>query len=299
MAAREFLTFTLGAEEYGVDILKVQEIRGYDVVTRIPDAPDFIKGVINLRGTIVPVVDMRLKFRLGKAEYNALTVMIILNVAGRVVGMVVDGVSDVVALTEEQIRPAPEFGAAVGTQFLTGIGTLDKRMLILVDIERLMMSADMALVRGDARAAGPVLTARAISLVQATWAKVAAIAPQAAALFYQNLFEADPAAKALFKGNMEEQGRKLMQMIGVAVGKLNDLGALVPALQALARRHAGYGVQKSHYPTVGAALLKTLEQGLGADFTPEVKAAWAAVYGLLSDTMMQAADAPAEMRPAA
>jgi purine-binding chemotaxis protein CheW len=147
MAASEFLTFTLGAEEYGVDILKVQEIRGYDTVTRIPDAPDFIKGVINLRGTIVPVVDMRLKFRLGKAEYNALTVMIILNVARRVVGMVVDGVSDVVALTPEQIRPAPEFGATVGTQFLTGIGTLDHRMLILVDIERLMSSADMALVR--------------------------------------------------------------------------------------------------------------------------------------------------------
>lgn len=145
-APAEFLTFTLGAEEYGVDILKVQEIRGYDTVTRIPDAPEFIKGVINLRGTIVPVVDMRLKFKLGKAEYNELTVMIILNVAGRVVGMVVDGVSDVVALTAEQIRPAPEFGAQVGTQFLTGIGTLDKRMLILVDIEKLMTSADMALV---------------------------------------------------------------------------------------------------------------------------------------------------------
>jgi purine-binding chemotaxis protein CheW len=154
MAASEFLTFTLGAEEYGVDILKVQEIRGYDTVTRIPDTPDFIKGVINLRGTIVPVVDMRLKFRLGAAEYNALTVMIVLNVANRVVGMVVDGVSDVVALTAEQIRPAPEFGAAVGTQFLTGIGTLDKRMLILVDIEPLMMSADMALVRAADTAAG-------------------------------------------------------------------------------------------------------------------------------------------------
>ena len=146
MAASEFLTFTLGAEEYGVDILKVQEIRGYGTVTRIPDAPEFIKGVINLRGTIVPVVDMRLKFRLGKADYNTLTVMIILNVGGRVVGMVVDGVSDVVALAPAQIRPAPELGATVGAQFLTGIGTLDSRMLILVDIEKLMSSAEMALV---------------------------------------------------------------------------------------------------------------------------------------------------------
>ncbi|MGH8442906.1 MAG: chemotaxis protein CheW [Nevskiaceae bacterium] len=141
----EFLTFKLGAEEYGVDILKVQEIRGYGTVTRIPEAPDFVKGVINLRGTIVPVVDMRLKFRLGSAEYNTFTVMIVLNVADRVVGMVVDSVSDVVALTPSQIRPAPELGSTVGAQFLTGIGALDERMLILLDIERLMTSAEMAL----------------------------------------------------------------------------------------------------------------------------------------------------------
>ncbi|THD02893.1 chemotaxis protein CheW [Panacagrimonas perspica] len=142
----EFLTFALGAEEYGVDILKVQEIRGYDTVTRIPDAPDFIKGVINLRGTIVPVVDMRLKFKLGKADYNEFTVMIILNIAHRVVGMVVDGVSDVMQLSAEQIRPAPEFGGAVNTRFITGIGALDKRMLILVDIEKLMSGSDMSLM---------------------------------------------------------------------------------------------------------------------------------------------------------
>lgn len=145
-AAAEFLTFALGDEEYGVDILKVQEIRGYDAVTRIPDTPDFIKGVINLRGTIVPVVDMRVKFQLPRADYNAFTVMIVLNVANRVVGMVVDGVSDVVALRPDQIRPAPEFGATVGAQFLTGIGTLDERMLILIDIEKMIGSADMALV---------------------------------------------------------------------------------------------------------------------------------------------------------
>jgi len=142
----EFLTFTLGTEEYGVDILKVQEIRGYDTVTKIPDAPDFIKGVINLRGTIVPVVDMRLKFRLAKADYNEFTVMIILNIAHRVVGMVVDGVSDVMQLSAQQIRPAPEFGGAVHTPYITGLGALDNRMLILVDIEKLMSGSDIALI---------------------------------------------------------------------------------------------------------------------------------------------------------
>jgi len=144
-ATDEFLTFALGEEEYGVEILKVQEIRGYDTVTRLPDAPDYIKGVINLRGTIVPVIDMRLKFRL-VAEYTALTVMIVLNVGERVVGMVVDSVSDVVRLGGEQIRAVPELGATIDRQFLTGIGTLDDRMLILLDIERLMTSAEMGLV---------------------------------------------------------------------------------------------------------------------------------------------------------
>ncbi|MGH8084437.1 MAG: chemotaxis protein CheW [Lysobacter sp.] len=145
-ATNEFLTFALGEEEYGVDILKVQEIRGYDAVTRLPDAPDYIKGVVNLRGTIVPVIDMRMKFRLDKVEYTAMTVMIVLNVGGRVVGIVVDSVSDVVRLGGEQIREVPELGAAIDRQFLTGIGTLDERMLILLDIERLMTSAEMGLV---------------------------------------------------------------------------------------------------------------------------------------------------------
>ena len=140
-SADEFLSFTLGEEHYGVDILKVQEIRGYDSVTRLPDAPDYIKGVINLRGTIVPVIDMRVKFRL-EAKVDALTVMIVLNVADRVVGMVVDSVSDVIALNAEQIRPTPEFGASVDTRFISGIGTVDDRMLILLDIETLIDSAD-------------------------------------------------------------------------------------------------------------------------------------------------------------
>ena len=146
---REFLTFTLGDEEYGVDILKVQEIRGYDTVTRIPDAPACIKGVINLRGTIVPVVDLRLKLGIGKAEYDELTVMIVLNIGERVVGMVVDSVSDVIRLGGGQLRPAPEMGGGLSADYLVGIGTIEDRMLILVDIDRLM-SGDEIEQMGDA-----------------------------------------------------------------------------------------------------------------------------------------------------
>ena len=144
--SNEILTFTLGSEEYGIEILKVQEIRGYDAVTRIANAPDFIKGVMNLRGIIVPIVDMRIKFNLPVVEYNTLTVVIILNVAGRVVGMVVDGVSDVIALSADQVKPAPEFNGSFDTAFLQGMGTVNERMLILLDIVKLMGSADMALV---------------------------------------------------------------------------------------------------------------------------------------------------------
>jgi len=146
IAGREFLAFTLGSEEYGIDILKVQEIRGYEAVTRIANAPEFIKGVINLRGIIIPVVDMRIKFNLGEPVYDQFTVVIILNINGRVVGMVVDSVSDVTTLTPEQVKPAPEMGTAFSSDYLIGLGTIDDRMLILVNIDRLMSSEEMGLM---------------------------------------------------------------------------------------------------------------------------------------------------------
>ncbi|MBS3668754.1 chemotaxis protein CheW [Vreelandella sp. F11] len=143
---REFLVFSLGDEEYAIDILKVQEIRGYENVTRIANAPDFIKGVTNLRGVIVPIVDLRIKFHFDKVEYGGQTVVIVVNVADRVVGIVVDGVSDVMTLTPDQIKPAPEFGVTLSSDFLSGLGSLDDRMLVLVDIDKLLTSDEMALV---------------------------------------------------------------------------------------------------------------------------------------------------------
>jgi purine-binding chemotaxis protein CheW len=152
-APREYLTFRLGQEEYGIDILKVQEIRGYDTVTRIVDAPEFLKGVINLRGVIVPIVDLRLKFHLGDIRYDAFTVVIILNVSGRVCGMVVDSVSDVLELDAGQVRAAPDFESLLDAGYITGLGTVGAgdavRMLILVDIEKLMLSPEMSLVGAE------------------------------------------------------------------------------------------------------------------------------------------------------
>ena len=146
----EFLTFRLGAEEYGIDILKVQEIRSYEAPTRIANAPSFIKGVVNLRGVIVPIVDLRIKLGCELAEYNGFTVVIVLNVKGRVIGAVVDSVSDVLELKVDQIKAAPEMSSSLDTSFITGIGSVKldtlERMLILIDIEALMASEDMGLV---------------------------------------------------------------------------------------------------------------------------------------------------------
>ena len=135
IAGREFLVFTLGAEEYGIDILKVQEIRGYEAVTRIANAPEFVKGLINLRGTLIPVVDMRIKFNLGTPVYDQFTVVIIVNIGQRVMGLVVDSVSDVTTLSVDQVQPAPRMGTAFNADDMIALGTIDGRALILVDID--------------------------------------------------------------------------------------------------------------------------------------------------------------------
>ena len=143
--ANEFLTFRLGAEEYGIDILKVQEIRSWERPTAIASAPPFVKGVIDLRGSIVPIFDLRLRFGLAEPKYDRSTVVIILNLARRVVGIVVDAVSDVVALAAQQIRSAPQLGTGLDTSFITGLGAVGDRLLVLTDIEQLMSSTTEAL----------------------------------------------------------------------------------------------------------------------------------------------------------
>ena len=144
--AQQFLTFKLAGEEYGVGILTVQEIRGWSAVTKVTHTPDWLLGVVNLRGVVVPIIDLRIKFRLASAEYNEFTVVIILTVATRVVGVVVDGVSDVITLAHSDIKPAPSFGTESDTKHIIGFGTLDARMRILMDVEKLIGGAEMGAV---------------------------------------------------------------------------------------------------------------------------------------------------------
>jgi len=145
-ASLEFLAFRLGAEEYGIDIHNVQELRGYDAMTQIANSPAFIKGVINLRGAIVPIVDMRIKFDLGTPVYDQFTVVIVLSIGAHMVGIVVDSVSDVIVLAPAQMKPVPQIGSALDAGYLLGMGTVKDRMLILLDIEKLMSSPEIGLV---------------------------------------------------------------------------------------------------------------------------------------------------------
>lgn len=142
----EFLSFMLGEEHYALDIMSVKEIRGYESVTKIAHAPSFIKGVINLRGDIVPIVDLRMKFAVGTATYNEFTIVIMLNVFERIVGIVVDAVSDVIKLSAEEILPAPEFGVAFDSRYLKGLATVEDKMIILVNIQALISSDELGLI---------------------------------------------------------------------------------------------------------------------------------------------------------
>lgn len=148
--SQQFLTFILAGEEYGVDILRVQEIKGWDTVTQIPNTPDYIRGVINLRGTIVPIIDMRSRFHLDKIEYGPTTVVIVLKVNGddksRIMGVVVDNVSDVYNMPEEDIKPTPDFGSAVDTNFVKGLATVDEKMVIVLDIDHMLNAKELTVL---------------------------------------------------------------------------------------------------------------------------------------------------------
>ena len=152
-ATREVLVFVLGKEEYGVDVLKVQEIRGYEKVTPMPGAPAYLKGVVNLRGIIVPVIDLRVKFGMAEPSYDSLTVVIVLRIAGRVIGIVVDAVSDVARLAPGDIKAAPMLGAVVDSSFISGLATLNDRMVLLLDIEKFLSSGELQLIARAAESA--------------------------------------------------------------------------------------------------------------------------------------------------
>jgi purine-binding chemotaxis protein CheW len=155
-AATQYLTVNLADEEYAIDILAVREIRGWTPVTRIPQAPSYVLGVLNLRGAIVPVLDLRLRFGLAREEYSATTVTVVVTVAGRLFGVVVDAVSDVLDVQSDQVRPVPDMGTTVDTEYLKGLTAVQERMVLLLDVDKLLQPQDAQMLEAALPAAAEI-----------------------------------------------------------------------------------------------------------------------------------------------
>lgn len=295
----ELIMVQIGEQQFAIDIMSVREIRGWAPATPLPHAPSYVRGMVNLRGVILPVVDLGSRLGLGDSQPDSSSVVVVAQINGRQVGLLVDAVCDILLLTENMLQETPDVGVTVIQDFVQGVMTTDSGIVTLLSLDEVLPSAVSASLQPTAGAslkAAPAsygLTAAEIDLVRSSFAKVVPIADAAASLFYDRLFEQNPDVRSMFTGDMSRQGRLLMQMLATAVNSLDKAQALMPALEAMAVRHQGYGVRTEHYDAVGSALLWTLRQGLGEAYTPEVDAAWMKTYALIADVMIGATRAKA------
>jgi len=297
----QYLTFILAGEEYGVDILRVQEIKGWDNVTKIPNSPHYIKGVMNLRGTIVPIIDLRIRFNLETLDYSNTTVVIVLKIQSedkdRIMGIVVDAVSDVYDITKEQMKPAPDFGDVISVEFIKGLATVESKMVIVLDIDHLLSSKELELVH---RTSGNSTTNQseksrnsAATSTELLEASFSAIAPQGEHLvkrFYEELFTRYPDVKPLFAHlNMHEQQTKLLGALKLVVNNLRNPAVLGETLNSLGKRHKNYGANAGLYKAVCSTLLDVLKEIGGRQWTSDVNSAWENALLEISNMMQSAA----------
>jgi len=286
----QYLTFILAGEEYGVDILRVQEIKGWDSVTPIPNAPAYIKGVINIRGTIVPVIDLRLRFNLEALEYGLMTVMIVLKVFNgdkhRIMGVVVDAVSDVYDITSDQIRPTPDFGAGVNVEYLKGLATVNSKMVILLDIDNLLNTDDINLVN-IRPAQSSNNKSLDIDLLEQSFEEIAPKGETLVMRFYEELFKRFPAVKELFKNtSIEDQRKKLLSAIKLVVSNIRNPQVLKESLVNLGNRHKDYGAKPEHYQAVKSTLLDVMQEVAGTSWNTAKKQTWDNALQYVASTML-------------
>ena len=281
--SQQVVVFRLGNEKFAADIASVTEIVRLAPIPSLPQMPSYVDGVLNLRGKVTLIVDLRKRLGVATAENTNDSRIIVLSSGTSQTGAIVDAVTETLMIEDDSIDTDSGLGTSVSSDHIEGIARVDSGLVILLNLHAVLFG-------GDAADDSAGVTESERELVQASFAKVEAIAA-AAKLFYQRLFELEPEIKPLFKGiKMAEQRTKLMQTLAVAVNGLDRLDEIASAIESLGVRHVEYGVTEDHYATVGEALLWALEQGLGPDFTPEVSAAWASVYGLLSSVMIGAAE---------
>ncbi|WP_455221192.1 chemotaxis protein CheW [Kaarinaea lacus] len=297
----QYLTFILAGEEYGVDILRVQEIKDWDSVTKIPNAPAYIKGVMNLRGAIVPIIDLRQRFNLERLEYGPMTVVVVLRVENedkdRTMGIVVDAVSDVYDIANEHMKPPPDFGEVISIQFLKALATVDDKMVMILDIDHLLTSNEIAFLGSAANHrttydAGSLESSVSpeVPLLEASFSKLAPRGEELVHRFYEELFARYPDVQPLFAHlSMKEQETKLLAALKLVVGNLRNPAQLTETLQNLGKRHKGYGANASLYQAVGNTLIDVLKEVSGSHWTEEVNQAWTNALHSIANTMLSAA----------
>jgi len=282
----QYLTFILAGEEYGVDILRVQEIKGWDNVTKIPNSPHYIKGVMNLRGTIVPIIDLRVRFNLDTLTYNNTTVVIVLKIHSedkdRIMGIVVDAVSDVYDITREQMKPAPDFGDVISIEFIEGLATVENKMVIILNIDHLLSSNEMEIINrtsashtGNKAANKPIDEKSNIELIEDSFSAVASQGEKLVSRFYEELFTRYPDVKPLFAHlDMKKQQSKLLSALKLVVSNLKNPPFLKETLINLGKRHKNYGADAGLYTAVRNTLLDVLKETAGIHWTQEINTAW-------------------------
>jgi purine-binding chemotaxis protein CheW len=304
----EFLTFCLGEQEFGVHIQQVQGIQGWDKVTEIPETPPHVLGVIDLRGTVVPIIDLRRRLGFSQCEFNATTVVIVVSVGdddtGNTYGLVVDAVSEVCDVPAAERKSSPNFGGGIKAEYMLGLATLDERMIILLDLNRLVNDTDFDFnvdvdvdveELSDEDEVSAEIDASAVEAepspdVEAIEESFALLAPQADALadrFYDELFLRYPDVKPMFANTqMSEQKRKLIAAVQLVVNNVRKPEALSEPLAALGARHQALGAELPHYEAVAQTMLKVLEELAGDAWNERYAKAWVQALELVATGML-------------
>lgn len=300
---QQYLTFILAGEEYGVDILRVQEIKGWDNVTKIPNAPHYIKGVMNLRGSIVPIVDLRIRFNMEALDYGPTTVVIVLKIESndrqRIVGIVVDAVSDVYDINADLMQAAPDFGDHISVDFIKGLATVDSKMVIILNADCLLTNSEMETLRNVASISHHAKSDNSVNknsisnnikLLEQSYSAIAPKGEHIVKRFYEELFERYPDVKPLFANvSQKAQQNKLLAALQLVVTNLRNPNNLSSALQQLGARHKNYGANADLYKAVSATLLDVLKEEAGEQWNDEINQVWAEALDNISSSMLNAA----------
>ncbi|MDH5178948.1 MAG: globin domain-containing protein [Gammaproteobacteria bacterium] len=294
----QYFSFIVRQQEYAVDILRVVEIRGWNGAREVPGLPAYMKGVIDLRGEVVPIVDLRERFGMTSLKYDHLTVVVILKVNGergnKTIGIIVDAVSDVYTIYSNQLKPAPDFGGEIDMNYVTNLATVNEKMIVLLDVDELLgkqmpSHVEIRIDDNDEVQVTEEEQPDATTLLETSFQALAPKGEKLVRRFYQELFKRHPAVKPMFaNSNQSEQEKKLLTALQLVVNNLRKPEKLTNALHALGEKHQAYGAEPAHYDAVAAVLLDVMQELAGPLWSEQIHTAWADALGTIKQAMLSA-----------